>query len=177
MIGLLKSAGLVGYILLFFSIIGTAMALWKIYTILLWKKIGFQNENHPCNKIYNSIVRLNTKNELSIKTAVEAELSRQMNVIDKGTSVLNAIVTMSPLLGLLGTVTGMMVSFEGLSAVGGDSSIIAKGIKEALVTTAMGLTIAIYIKAFLYFIEGEINKILLSVKEIIEEALIKTEAI
>jgi len=58
--------------------------------------------------------------------------------------VLNTVSTVSPLLGLLGTITGMIKAFESIAASGtGDPKVVAGGISEALLTTATGLFIAI----------------------------------
>jgi len=58
--------------------------------------------------------------------------------------VLNTVSTVSPLLGLLGTITGMIKAFESIAASGtGDPKVVAGGISEALLTTAAGLFIAI----------------------------------
>ena len=57
---------------------------------------------------------------------------------------LNALIATAPLLGLLGTVTGMLVTFKGLSVGGGKLvDVVASGISEALITTEMGLLIAV----------------------------------
>jgi biopolymer transport protein ExbB len=58
--------------------------------------------------------------------------------------VIHTVSTVAPLLGLLGTITGMIKSFEAISEFGvGDPQAVSKGISEALITTATGLTIAI----------------------------------
>lgn len=58
--------------------------------------------------------------------------------------VIHTVSTVAPLLGLLGTITGMIKSFEAISQFGtGDPQAVSKGISEALITTATGLTIAI----------------------------------
>ncbi len=58
--------------------------------------------------------------------------------------VLNIIGNITPLLGLLGTIIGMILAFESIAAVGtGDPKVVADGISQALVTTASGLIVAI----------------------------------
>jgi biopolymer transport protein ExbB len=65
--------------------------------------------------------------------------------MERGLSILNVITTVAPLLGLLGTVTGIINSFNVLSALQGieGPSSLAAGIAEALITTAAGLSVAI----------------------------------
>ncbi|MDY6933858.1 MAG: MotA/TolQ/ExbB proton channel family protein [Spirochaetota bacterium] len=67
-----------------------------------------------------------------------------IRVLERNVGVLSTIATISPMLGLLGTVTGMMKSFSGLSRVGPVAhDLLAYGISEALITTAFGLLVAI----------------------------------
>ena len=73
---------------------------------------------------------------------------------------LSIIASVSPLLGLLGTVYGMISAFQTASAVGmGKSDVLAKGIYEALVTTATGLTIAIPVLLLYQFLSGKVDTI------------------
>ena len=81
------------------------------------------------------------------KEAMEDALSRegvmQLGRLKRGLKPLQNVVTVAPLLGLMGTVYGMIASFQSLGATGDKVEILSKGIYEALVTTAAGLTIAI----------------------------------
>ncbi|HZL99824.1 MAG TPA: MotA/TolQ/ExbB proton channel family protein [Planctomycetota bacterium] len=81
--------------------------------------------------------------EQSLANALLYAQARELKRFQRGTSVLDTVITLAPLLGLLGTVTGMMGSF---SLIGGDLSApgaITGGIAEALIATAFGLGIAI----------------------------------
>ena len=81
------------------------------------------------------------------KEATEEALIRegelQLSRLKRGLKPLQTVVTVAPLLGLMGTVYGMIASFQSLGATGDKVEILSKGIYEALVTTAAGLTIAI----------------------------------
>ncbi len=79
------------------------------------------------------------KQELVIETeeAARGYLGRHL-------SMLNTIGNIAPLMGLLGTITGMIIAFESIAVAGaGDPRVVAGGISQALVTTASGLVIAI----------------------------------
>lgn len=81
--------------------------------------------------------------EQSLPNALLYAQARELKRFQRGTSILDTVITLAPLLGLLGTVTGMMGSF---SLIGGDLSApgaITGGIAEALIATAFGLGIAI----------------------------------
>jgi biopolymer transport protein ExbB len=88
--------------------------------------------------------------ELSLQDASAHELT----VLEHGLPVLATTAMVAPLLGFLGTVTGMINSFEALAAVGlNNPAEVAKGISEALITTAAGLIIAIPVQmAYNYFV-------------------------
>ncbi len=95
---------------------------------------------------------------------VEAEVSRvgsaQIRNLESWLRGLSSIAHLSPLLGLLGTVTGMIAAFMSLEAAGSrvDPSILSGGIWEALLTTAFGLTVAIPAMAAFYYLEGEVDR-------------------
>lgn len=83
-----------------------------------------------------------TKDEL--KEAVEEAGKREIRLLEKRVGILGVIAGVGPLLGLLGTVTGMIRTFEVISVIGtGDSGKLAGGISEALITTEFGLFVAI----------------------------------
>ncbi len=72
--------------------------------------------------------------------------AQAMSVVNKRLDVLTTIGTAAPLLGMTGTVTGMITSFAGLAEAGGmgGGSVVANGIAEAMITTAAGLIIALF---------------------------------
>ena len=80
-----------------------------------------------------------TKDELVIETEESAR-----SYLGKHLPIINTIGNIAPLIGLLGTITGMIVAFESIAASGaGDPKVVAGGISQALVTTATGLIVAI----------------------------------
>ncbi|MBI2027534.1 MAG: MotA/TolQ/ExbB proton channel family protein [Deltaproteobacteria bacterium] len=102
-----------------------------------------------------------------IKDRIEESGKKVVAQLEKGCNILGTVVSISPLLGLLGTVFGMIKVFQVLSSrgVGGDASGLAGGIAEALITTAAGLSIAIpTLVAYRYF-TGKIEKIVLTMEE------------
>lgn len=89
-----------------------------------------------------------------IERALEDASAHELAVLERGLPILATIAMIAPLLGFLGTVTGMINSFEALASVGlNNPAAVAKGISEALITTAAGLIIAIPIQmAYNYFV-------------------------
>jgi biopolymer transport protein ExbB len=87
------------------------------------------------------------------------ELERYLNT-------LGTIASITPLLGLLGTVIGMIKVFTAITTAGvGDPSVLAGGISEALLTTAAGLAVAIPALIFHRYLSGKVNMLVLSMEE------------
>lgn len=84
---------------------------------------------------------------------------------------LSLISATAPMLGLFGTVTGMFVTFGAIADAGGSVSPaqLAEGIKMALVTTIFGLTVAIPVGAFYFFLRNRVTRIIIEVNAIAED--------
>jgi len=80
---------------------------------------------------------------------------------------LATVATLSPLMGLLGTILGMIKAFDVVAVAGdiGDISLVAEGISQALVTTATGLTIAVPALAFFHVFKVRTNKLSITLEE------------
>ena len=84
------------------------------------------------------------KDRAEIKELIEDAGRQEIPVLERYLNLLGTLAGITPLLGLLGTVTGMIRVFEVISAAGvGHPTALAGGISEALITTAAGLTVAI----------------------------------
>jgi len=90
----------------------------------------------------------------SMLNAIEMAAEDEIDRMKRGMAILDTIITMAPLLGILGTVTGIIVSFDFLGQAGiEDPKAVTGGIAQALITTAAGLTIALAtIIPYSYFI-------------------------
>lgn len=94
-------------------------------------------------------------------------VGRCMRAAERNTGILAIIANVAPLLGLLGTITGMIRAFMQIQRLHGsaDVSSLAGGVWEALVTTAFGLMVAIPAMAFYHYFEARINGLLDAIKE------------
>jgi len=92
--------------------------------------------------------------DYGFREGMEIEAGNQVERMKRGLTVLDTIITMAPLLGILGTVLGIIASFDLLSASGiKDPQAVIGGIAQALLTTAAGLTVALLtIIPFNYFV-------------------------
>jgi biopolymer transport protein ExbB len=93
--------------------------------------------------------------------------TRQIRQMEKGLGVLSLIAVISPLLGLTGTVTGMIKAFQVIasSQIQVNPGMLAGGIWEALITTAAGLFVAIPTHVAGHFLEDRLDHITLVIKE------------
>jgi biopolymer transport protein ExbB len=101
-----------------------------------------------------------------IKEAVEDTGRHVVHELERFLNTLGTIAGISPLLGLLGTVIGMIKVFSAILVHGvGDANQLAGGISEALITTAAGLTVAIPSFFFYRYFKGKINAYVVSMEE------------
>jgi biopolymer transport protein ExbB len=103
----------------------------------------------------------------AVEKAIEDTGSREAAKMKRSVRPLSIIATVSPLLGLLGTVYGMIDAFQKTSLSGGTAkpAVLATGIYEALVTTAAGLTIAIPVLLLYQFLLGRVDKMIDEIDE------------
>ncbi|RPJ63267.1 MAG: MotA/TolQ/ExbB proton channel family protein [Acidobacteria bacterium] len=111
---------------------------------------------HPgsvANIVKAALLRLGRPKD-EIELALQDASAHELMVLERGLPVLATVAMVAPLLGFLGTVTGMINSFDALAAVGlNNPAAVASGISEALITTAAGLIIAIPVQmAYNYFV-------------------------
>lgn len=96
--------------------------------------------------------------------------SNQMRKLERNLRTLGIIAHVAPLLGLLGTVTGMISAFMKIQELGGvvDASVLAGGIWEALITTAAGLSVAIPAMVAYHYFEGQADEIYSRMKDSVQ---------
>jgi biopolymer transport protein ExbB len=101
-----------------------------------------------------------------VEKAIENAGTIEMSFLEKGLVWLATIANIAPMLGFLGTVSGMISAFAAIAEAGDiEPSIVASGISEALITTASGLAIAIPIQAFHNFFVSRIDRLIIDMEE------------
>ncbi|MBU1680949.1 MAG: MotA/TolQ/ExbB proton channel family protein [Bacteroidetes bacterium] len=103
-----------------------------------------------------------------VKEAIESAGKQEIGKLERGLSVLATISGVAPLLGFLGTVTGMITAFMKIEDLQGSAnpSDLAGGIWEALLTTAFGLAVGIITFTFYNYLVNSINKLVLDMEVI-----------
>jgi len=143
--------GIVGYVIISLGILGVLLSLERLISLTIaGRKVKAQLKTEtPSDKnalgrvlqVYNSNREADTETlELKLGEAILKETP----ALQRGILFIKVISVVAPLLGLLGTVTGMINTFQAITLFGtGDPKTMAGGISQALVTTVLGLTVAI----------------------------------
>ncbi len=148
-----QQGGLVGWVILVLGALGLLLALWRMVFLARTSR-GVSSQMHDLsaprndNPLGRVIGVLGPKPQLADLETLELKLDeailQETPPLEKGQSLLKLLSAVAPLLGLLGTVTGMIVTFQAITqGGGGDSRLMAEGISQALVTTVLGLVVAI----------------------------------
>lgn len=190
---LLSQGGPVMYVLLALSILATAIVLLKVYQFYRsqLRRLDFvepvlsalkmervhqalrhlKGSRSPVARVMETALVCSSDPRMKPSDVV-AEVDRvgsaEIRDLESWLRGLSAIAHLSPLLGLLGTVMGMIAAFMQLQEAGArvDPSILSGGIWQALLTTAFGLVIAIPAKAAFYFLEGEVDRARAAMKDV-----------
>ena len=197
MLELVKAGGWLMVPILLCSVIAMAIIAERFWTlqrkritpsnlvvqVWQWAKSGSLNEDRiralrkssPLGRILAAgLVNRNSSREI-MKESIEDVGRHVVHDLDRYLNALGTIASITPLLGLLGTVIGMIKVFAVITTQGvGDPGVLAGGISEALITTAAGLTVAIPTLMFHRYFRGHVDELVVTMEQ---EALKMVEAI
>ncbi len=110
---------------------------------------------------------MNRKHSREVMKEVIEEVGRQVvHELERYLNTLGTIASITPLLGLLGTVIGMIKVFSAIMTAGvGNPGVLAGGISEALITTAAGLSVAIPTLMLYRYLRGKVEKLVIMMEE------------
>jgi len=195
MIDIIMAGGIVEAVIILVSIIATTLIIdyfWNVRPAkLMPQAVVRETRDLMKERAYNDVLRLCNEKKcfftdvlssglLKLRHDFAAVQEAVLDAIDKGNAKLQAkisylsfIGTMAPMLGLLGTVTGMIRSFANIAkaAALNKPELLAKGVSEALITTATGLIVAIPVMFFYFFFRGRVNRIVLDVETTVTDML------
>lgn len=148
----IHQGGFVGYVILGVCALGMLIGLFKILTLQVtswhvsWQKRRLANpsKSNPLGRILTSVENINISDTDAIDRKLDEVIMQETPRLDSGLAMIKLLAAVAPLLGLLGTVVGMIVTFQSITLFGtGDPKLMAGGISQALVTTVLGLVTAI----------------------------------
>lgn len=163
----IQQGGWIGFIILGLGLIGLLIALQRfIYLSIIGKGVAKQQKQqevslkNPLGRIlsvYSDTVRQDVET-LSLK--LDEAILREIPKIERGLITLAVLAAIAPMLGLLGTVSGMIETFQSITLFGtGDPKLMSGGISQALVTTELGLAVAIPLVFIHSAISGKSNRL------------------
>jgi biopolymer transport protein ExbB len=149
----ISQGGVVGYVIILVGIVGAALALFQLgYLFLVGGKIQRQlrsietpSADNPLGRVLSCLKDDSATHDPEVlETRISEAVLRETPRLERFQPFLRMVVAAGPLLGLLGTVTGMIITFQVITEIGaGDPKVMAGGISQAMISTVLGLLIAI----------------------------------
>ncbi|MGD8525555.1 MAG: MotA/TolQ/ExbB proton channel family protein [Thioalkalispiraceae bacterium] len=147
----IEQGRVVGYIIILIGTFGLLLAVYRYVNLsMTLKKIQQQKTNkdvstdNPLGRLLNVFSQNRLLKPEILEKKLDEAILREMPALESAISTIKILAVIAPLLGLLGTVTGMIGTFQSISLFGtGDPKLMSSGISQALITTVLGLSVAI----------------------------------
>ena len=147
----LKQGGPVGMVIAILLAIGLLLGLYKMFTLFTMggamrrtAKTRQAGDGNPLSRVFE-VYEQNKQNDIeTLELKLDEQILRESPRIERFNDIIKVLAAVAPLLGLLGTVVGMIITFTAITIYGaGDPKLMAGGISVALMTTVFGLVAAI----------------------------------
>jgi biopolymer transport protein ExbB len=146
-----QQGGTVGYVIVFLAAIGLLLAFYKMFTLFTMgnamrataktRKAGTGN---PLARVFEVYENNRSRDIETLELKLDEKILQESPAIERFNDIIKVFASVAPLLGLLGTVIGMIITFTAITIYGaGDPKLMAGGISVALMTTVFGLVAAI----------------------------------
>jgi biopolymer transport protein ExbB len=163
-----NQGGIVGYCIIGLGIIGLLIAIWRwIGLATAGRKVASQlkrdsaSTDNPLGRVLAAYESNRNADTETIELKLSEAALKEMPDLTKGLLFIKVISVVAPLMGLLGTVTGMIKTFQVITLYGaGDPKMMAGGISQALMTTVLGLVVAIPMVLIHTLVSGQSRKII-----------------
>ena len=147
----ITQGGTVGYVIIVLLIIGLIFALFKMFTLFLMggamrktAKTKEAGDGNPLARVFEVYDNNRATDLETLELRLDEQILRESPRIERFNDIVKVLAAVAPLLGLLGTVIGMIITFTAITNFGaGDPKLMAGGISVALMTTVLGLVAAI----------------------------------
>lgn len=148
----IEFGGVVGYVILTLSVVGFILGLLRLFRLTAIgaavakqkKQIDKPFDTNPLGRVLRAYHDHPDADKETLQLHLDEAVLKEVPSLESGLNALKILAAVGPLLGLLGTVTGMIITFQQITLFGtGDPKLMAGGISQALVTTVMGLVMAI----------------------------------
>ncbi len=181
----IEQGGLIGYVILALGAIGLLIGAERLIVVTLASRKTAQVSRGASNGGDHAIEKLQAiAKDPEYLADVEAMSAKMDEVVTeyaqqirRGLSTLAIFAAVSPLLGLLGTVTGMIDTFQVITLFGaGDPRLMSGGISQALVTTQLGLAVAIPLLLIHSFVQSRANNLVTELDEVAADTFARGRA-
>ena len=148
----IQQGGLVGYIVIAVGIIGLIIAIERLIKLVRTessmrrqrKNLDTPSSNNPLGRVLGAYHDNRHTDVESLQLKLDQAILADVPGLERGLSTIRVLSAVAPLLGLLGTVIGMIATFQAITLFGtGDPKLMADGISQALITTVLGLVVAV----------------------------------
>ncbi len=148
----IDQGGPIARIILSLGALGVFLTLWRTISLSgVYLRVRRQirdfdqpRKSNPLGRIMLAAADAPSETDDLLLLKIDEAILAEIPALERGTGLIKLLAATAPLLGLLGTVTGMIVTFQSISLFGtGDPKLMAGGISQALVTTVLGLVVAI----------------------------------
>lgn len=170
----IDQGGIVGYVIIALGILGLLIALERLFTLgrasaavnAQLKDTDQPRDDNALGRILQVADHFPEADVETLELRLGEAVFRETPKLTRSLLFIKIISVVAPLLGLLGTVTGMIVTFQAITLFGtGDPKLMAGGISQALVTTVLGLTVAIPMVLLHTVVSGRSKHILTVMQE------------
>ena len=165
----IHQGGIPGYVIISLGIIALIIAVAKFVSLTLLgmrvntqaKNAGTPSSSNPLGRIVSVYQENSDVDSETLQLKIDEAILKEQPAINRFVGFIKIISMVAPLLGLLGTVIGMIVTFQAITLFGtGDPKTMAGGISQALITTVLGLTVAIPTVLLHYFVHSRAQSIM-----------------
>jgi biopolymer transport protein ExbB len=163
----LRQGGGIGYLILILGAIGLLIVGQRAFVLTKARrdidsqqKSGEASSKNALGRIQHLAADVDAKNVDAMSIRLDEQLAEESSLLNRGLPTVAVLAAVSPLLGLLGTVTGMIETFQSITLFGtGDPKLMSGGISQALITTQLGLAVAIPLVLFHSLLAGRANRL------------------
>ncbi len=150
----IEQGGIVGYFILLIGAAGLLLGGERLWNLTVVRRavnrqsldVGHPQDN-PLGRVFTACDAERARGDVEyevLELKLDDAVMRELPPLERGLGAMKVFAAIAPLLGLLGTVTGMIETFQAITLFGtGDPKLMAGGISQALVTTALGLIVAV----------------------------------
>ena len=167
LINRINQGGIVGYVIILLLLFALGFSVERFLNLRTLSRLVREQmnskqvlTNNPLGDIKQVFQNNLNKDIETLELKMDEAISRKTSQVQKGLSTIKVLASVAPLLGLLGTVTGMIATFQSITLFGtGDPKLMAGGISQALITTVLGLIAAIPLILIYNYLFGKSKEI------------------